>query len=135
MTAALGIHSLPIDPVTSSLSQLAEPPPGVLRTRRAQPAHTKDIASVTTMSGTRDDDQGAVDGPEAQTQQEHAQRHDDADLLGLVLHEHGRDHAGEGHHRADREVDPAGDDDDRLGDGGERQRQDGMPRPRIPVTP
>ena len=36
----------------------------------------------------------------------------------------GRDHAGERHHRADREVDPAGDDDDRLGDRGEGEGQD-----------
>ena len=36
----------------------------------------------------------------------------------------GRDDAGQRHHRADRQVDAAGDDDDRLGGGGEGERQD-----------
>ena len=52
-TAAFGIHSLPSDPVTRSLSHFADPPPGVGSTSSAQPAHTNDIARVTTMSGTR----------------------------------------------------------------------------------
>src|ERR1035437_8877795 len=52
-TAALGIHSLPNDPVTRSISHVAEPPPGVGSTSNAQPAHTKDIARGTTVSGTR----------------------------------------------------------------------------------
>ena len=43
--------------------------------------------------------------------------------LALVLHQDGRRDAGEGHDRADRQVDAAGDDDDRLGDRGERDRQ------------
>ncbi len=52
-TAALGSHSTRSGPFTRSLSQTAAAPPGVLRTRSAQPAHTNDIARVTTMSGTR----------------------------------------------------------------------------------
>ena len=45
-------------------------------------------------------------------------------------------HAGQRHHRADRQVDAAGDDDDRLGDGGEGQRQHGGRRgPGSPATP
>ena len=43
----------------------------------------------------------------------------------LALHEGGRDDAGQRHHRADRQVDAAGDDDDGLGDGGEGERQHG----------
>ena len=46
------------------------------------------------------------------------------ELLGLVLHQGGGDDARQGHHRADREVDPARDDDDGLGHRGERERQD-----------
>ena len=52
-TAACGIHSLPNEPLTRFMSHVAEPPPGVGSTSNAQPAHTKDIARVTTMSGTR----------------------------------------------------------------------------------
>ena len=37
----------------------------------------------------------------------------------------GRDHAGQGHHRADRQVDPARDHHDRLADGRQREWQDG----------
>ena len=48
----MGIHSLPSVPRTRSLNQVAADPLGVLRTRSAAPAHTKDMASVTTMSGT-----------------------------------------------------------------------------------
>ncbi len=39
--------------MTMSASQTAEPPPGVRSTMSASPAQTNDIASVTTMSGTR----------------------------------------------------------------------------------
>ena len=46
-----------------------------------------------------------------------------AELLALALHQRGRDDARQRHHRADRQVDPARDDDDGLGDGRERQRQ------------
>ena len=48
-------------------------------------------------------------------------QHDDADAASVadLLHQHGRGDARERHHRADREVDPAGDDDDRLRDGRE----------------
>ena len=35
------------------ISHVDEPPPGPLSTSSAQPAHTNDMASVTTMSGTR----------------------------------------------------------------------------------
>ena len=112
--------------MTRSLSHSAEPPPGVLRTRSAQPAQTNDIASVTTMSGhAGDDDQAAVDGAEHEAQEEDADDDGDAELLGLALHQRGRDDARQGHHRADREVDPARDDDDRLGDGGQGERQHG----------
>ncbi len=52
-TAPFGIHSLTRDPVTRSLSHLAEAPPGVFSTSNAKPAQTNDIARVTTMSGTR----------------------------------------------------------------------------------
>ena len=53
VTSALGIQSLPIEPVTMLRIQSADPPPGVCRTTSAAPAQTNDIASVTTMSGTR----------------------------------------------------------------------------------
>src|SRR3954447_23162175 len=53
VTAAFGIHSLPSGPPTRPRSHAAAPPPGADRTSRAQPAHTNDIARVTTMSGTR----------------------------------------------------------------------------------
>ena len=41
-TAALGIHSLPTDPITRSLSHLAEPPPGRVAARagRSRPTRT-----------------------------------------------------------------------------------------------
>ena len=51
-TADLGIHSLTRDPMTRSLSHPEAAPPGAARTSSAKPAHTNDIASVTTMSGT-----------------------------------------------------------------------------------
>ena len=50
--ADLGIHSLTRDPRTRSLSHSEAAPPGAPRTSSAQPAHTNDIARVTTMSGT-----------------------------------------------------------------------------------
>ena len=68
-------------------------------------------------------DEGPVDRPQHEAQQEDADDDDDRELLGLALHQGRRDDAGEGHHRADRQVDPARDDDDRLSDGGEGQGQ------------
>ena len=52
-TNAFGTHSVNSPPAGSVLSQSAASPLGVLRTSSAAPAHTNDIASVTTMSGTR----------------------------------------------------------------------------------
>ena len=49
---AFGSHSLTSGPEMIAISHGAAPPPGVLRMRSAAPAHTNDIASVTTMSGT-----------------------------------------------------------------------------------
>ena len=104
--------------------QSAAPPPGVFRTSSAHPAQTNDIASVTTMSGTLVTTTSAplIDAQD-QPQHEDADDDRDAERVGLVLHQDRRGHAGERHHRADRQVDAAGDDDDRLGDGGERDRQ------------
>ena len=111
--------------LTRSLSQSAAPPPGRCRTSSAQPAQTNDIASVTTMSGTRvRTTRRAVDRAEDEAEQQDAEDDDDAELLALVLHERRRDDAGQRHHRADRQVDAARDHDDRLGDRRERERQD-----------
>ena len=52
-TNAFGIHSLTNGPITRFVSHFAASPPGEVRTRSAKPAHTNDIARVTTMSGTR----------------------------------------------------------------------------------
>ena len=56
----------------------------------------------------------------------------DGELVAVVEHERGRRDAREGHHRAHREVDAAGDDDDGLPDGceGHGQRRDGQ-RPEV----
>ena len=51
--AAFGIHGFPKGPITRFRSHGDAAPPGASRTSRAQPAHTNDMASVTTMSGTR----------------------------------------------------------------------------------
>ena len=69
------------------MSQLAAPPPGEDRTSRAKPAHTNDIARVTTMSGhARADDDRAVDPAEHQTEDEHAGDDRDTGRVGLAVH-------------------------------------------------
>ena len=61
---------------------------GVRRTTSAAPAHTNDIASVTTMSGTRVMTTSTpLMMPRIETQHEHADDHRDRERLGLVLHE------------------------------------------------
>ena len=52
-TSARGMKSSPREPFTIPVSQSADPPPGEGSTTSAAPAHTNDMASVTTMSGTR----------------------------------------------------------------------------------
>src|SRR5437588_6548815 len=51
--AAFGIQAFTNGPITRSSSHGDAAPPGADRTSSAQPAQTKDIASVTTISGTR----------------------------------------------------------------------------------
>ena len=77
------------------------------------------------MSGTRVmTTRPPLTAPSAKPEQQHAD-HDATRLVGLALHQRRRDDAREGHHRADREVDPAADHDHGLRDGGQRERQDG----------
>ena len=99
-TNAFGAHSLTERPTTRLVSHAAASPPGDVWTSRAKPAHTNDIASVTTMSGTRvSDDQAAVDRAEHEAQDQHADDDGDADVLALALHLRCRDDARERHHR------------------------------------
>ena len=70
-----------------------------------------------------DHDEGPLIAPSSETEDQDAEDDGDAERLGLVLHEDGGGHARERHHRADRQVDAAGDDDDRLGDRREGERQ------------
>ena len=108
-----------------SLSHFAAPPPGAFRTSRANPAHTKPIARVTTMSGTRVTiTRPPLTAPSRRPRPRTSTTTRIANSVALALH-HRRGHdARERHHRPDREVDAAADHDDRLGDGGERQGQD-----------
>src|SRR5665811_2017301 len=50
---AFGIQGLPNGPMTRFIIHGDAAPPGAARTSRAKPAQTNDIASVTTISGTR----------------------------------------------------------------------------------
>ena len=125
-TAALGTHSLPSDPLSSSLSQSAAPPPG--RLQHEQCAAGPDEGHRQRHDDVRHpghDDEAAVDRAEDDAQDDHADDDRDGELFALALHEGGRDDAGQGHHRADRQVDPARDHDDRLADGRQREWQDG----------
>ena len=77
-----------------SPSRSASPPsrrPGDFRTTSAAPAQTNDIASVTTMSGTRvmTTSVPLIDA-EDEAQDEHAEDDRDRERLGLVLHQDAR---------------------------------------------
>ena len=88
------------------------------------------------MSGTRVSTMSApLMAPMSRPSEQNADGDDDAELVALALHQRCRDDVGQGHHRADRQVDSARDDDDRLGNGGQRERQHVMASPWMPVAP
>ena len=136
-TADLGIHSLRKGPTTRSVSQLrgraARRRPDQEREARPDERHGECHDDVRHAG---DHDDSAVDRTEGKTEAQDADGHDDSERVAPVLHEGRGDHARERHHRADGQVDPAGDDDDRLGDGGERRAAGPtIARPWIPATP
>ena len=68
--------------MTRSLSHSEAPPPGAFSTSSAQPAQTNDIASVTTMSGTRVITTSVpLIAPEQEAKQQHGDDHDEAERL------------------------------------------------------
>ena len=108
---------------------------GVEHEQREARPH-EDIASVTTMSGTRVTTMSEpLIGPEEQPEHEDAGDDERGRRLGPGPASGGGDHAGQRHHRGDREVDPARDHDDGLADRRERERQDGDREPWRPATP
>ena len=124
-TRAFGSHGLPSGPEMIAIIHGAAPPPGVLRMSRAVPAQTKDIASVTTMSGTFVTTTSApLIAPTRARGGARRSRRATPNASPWSFIRTAEVTLREGHHRADRQVDPAGDDDDRLGDRGERDRQD-----------
>ena len=76
----------------SAISHGAAPPPGVLRTSSAAPAQTNDIASVTTMSGTRVTTiRPPLIAPSTSPSTSDADDDDDArSQVALALHQDGR---------------------------------------------
>ncbi len=124
ITVALGIHSLPSGPDDEILEPLRRATAGRRPDESANPAHTNDIASVTTMSGTLVVTTSTpLTAPSDQPEQQRADHDDDRELFALALHQRRGHDARERHHRTDRQVDAAGDDDHRLGHRGERERQ------------
>ena len=100
------------------------------RAARTRPTRSA-IARVTTMSGTRvTTTRPPLIAPSRRPSRRtphHDERSPNSSLWPFISDR--GDDARERHHRADREVDAAGDHDDRLGDGGQRQRQDEIARP------
>ena len=122
-TSARGMKSMPRGPFTIPVSQSAEPPPGDFRTTSAAPAQTNDMASVTTMSGTRVMTTSVpLMMPRMRPRTSTPRTTGIANASDWSFMSDGGRHAGQGHHRADRQVDAAGDDDDGLGDRRERER-------------
>ena len=133
--SALGIHASIVSgmpgigtvPTISDFSHSATPPPGASSTSSAAPCRTKSVASVTTMSGTR---VTTISMPltraerEADAAARTARRTARYSSLAPSIIDGGGD-AGQRHHRGDRQVDAAGDDDDGLRGDGEGVGQHG----------
>ena len=82
------------------------------------------------MSGTRVTTTSvAVRGAEQQPEEQDAEDHREREPVALVLHQRRRGDVGKRHDRADREVDAAGDDDDRLGTAAKATGRTPMARP------
>ena len=86
-TTAFGIHSLPSEPATRSVEPV-DGRRGRLQDQSAQPAHTNDIASVTTMSATRVKTTTLpLIAPRTMPRIRTPTTTRDADLLALALHQ------------------------------------------------
>ena len=124
-TAAFGIHSLPSEPRTRSVSHFAEPPPGRREDeQRAARPHERHRQGDHDVRDAGEDDQAAVDRAEHEAEQEDADRRrrrrtprdwpfmrTAATTLARAIIE-----------PIERSI-PPDDDHDRLGDGGQGKRQ------------